>query len=249
MIEKGIFLKEIDRIIYEKNIFPSLNPKDKAYTTKRCEEVIDLIIECENRDILIIPDEDNIDKIVDKIEDYLKNFQSIREIMNNLKNMYDTMKKRNGTKLDFRKGRDKYRFLRRHISTELGILYSSLCEVIKGLLCTVIQFKKEIHGIGSLKYQLKKEGLQHDFFRDIDIDIRNAFSHLDYHFDVDNEVFFIGESRRKITYEELLEKSYYLDKISFAIQTVLTLTISYINPGIITKRGKDNDYHRLKTPS
>jgi len=248
MLEKRKYMMQIDEIIYKKNFFPSLNIKNKGYTTKRCEEVLDLLIECEKRSILLLTDKHEIPVIKEKIKDYLKNFQNIRELRDNLIKMHEIMNEKNSTKIKFRKYNTNFIFLRRHISTELGILYSSLCEVIKGLLCTIINFNKDIYGIGSLKKQLDDEQLPHDFFKDIDTDIRNAFSHLDYHLDVYTEIYYIGKMKKKVTFEELKEKSFYLDKISFAIQTVVLIIISDLYPESSENENLDKDYLRLKPP-
>jgi len=117
----------------------------------------------------------------------------------------------------------------------IGFSYCALCELMKTWLTKIIDFKKVADGkppsgLRSLINKLKQSKLDTHFFDDIDTDLRNAFSHLDFRLHKGKVCYKKGQGRKKrkvcIGIDELFQLRRCVDLSSYVAMSVCTYVLS-----------------------
>ena len=178
---------------YVESLKVSSSKKEKEYLFRKGDDFVSLMEELDNKGFLKETSQENLDRINEICDVSINNFDHVRQLYLTLQGLRENRREENGEYIILN---DEFvgeiKFSAKQLVIAWGWAYSSLCEIMRQFLISLIDFEKVncnqrnkiTSGLGSAIWSLKNLGIEKlSFFNDIDTNVRNAFSHFEFRFD------------------------------------------------------------------
>jgi len=224
MMTKNRFREQLEPMLEKQRRKQHLTEPGARLIRDKGEQLIDLFVELDRRDLLRSPDEIDFKSI----GNVLKNFDEVNKLNATLLKLYKENKgqDRAPTAIAFKddSGR-QYSISVKQLVIQWGWAYCSLCEVMKTMVTELIRFPAKPTGIGEAILALERaKGLHLAYFDFVEPRVRNSFFHLD--FSLDGGDIMITGRREPLKVSDLVESTMRIDAIIFPLIVLIKLFIA-----------------------
>jgi hypothetical protein len=224
VITKNKFREHLEPLLEKRRRNQHLTEPGAKNIRDKGEQLINLFVELDKRDLLRSPDEIDFKRI----GNVLKNFDEVNRLNATLLKFYKENKGQDRTRtavLFKDDGGRQYSISVKQLVIQWGWAYCSLCEVMKTMMTELVRFPTKPTGIGEVKLALERSGgLDLSFFDFVDPGVRNSFFHLDFCL-AGGDISVPGR-REPLKVTELMESAMQIDAIIFPLIGIIQI---YIN--------------------
>ena len=224
MISRNRFKEQLEPILEKQRRRQHLTEPGARIIREKGEQLIDLFLELDRRNLLRSPDEIDFERI----GTVLKNFDEVNMLNATLLKLFKEHggRDRSRTAVPFKDDGDKqYSISVKQFVIQWGWAYCSLCEVVKTIMTELIRFPTKPTGIGEVILALESfRGLDLPYFDFVEPRVRNSFFHLD--FCLDGQDILIPGRREPLKVSDLVESTTRIDAIIFPLIALIKLFIN-----------------------
>jgi hypothetical protein len=215
------FKEQLELVLEKQRRKSHLTESGARIIREKAEQLIDLFVELDKRDLLRSPNQIDFKRI----GNVLKNFDEVNILNTTFLKLYKGYKGQTRTRTDVPISDDsgtRYSISIKQFVIQWGWAYCSLCEVMKTMLTEIVQFPAKPTGIGEVIMALEKcKGLDLSFFDFVEPRVRNSFFHLD--FSLDGGDIMITGRRTPLKVTDLFESARRIDAIIYPLIGILQL--------------------------
>jgi hypothetical protein len=224
MINKLRFKEQLEMTLEHQRRTQHLTESGARIIREKGEQLIDLFVELDKRNLLKSPDEIDFKRI----GNVLKNFDEVNILNATLLKLFKEYKgqERPRTHIPIKDASgNQYSISVKQFVIQWGWAYCALCEVMKTMMTELIRFSTKPTGIGEVIMALESfRGLALSYFDFVEPRVRNSFFHLD--FCLDGGEIMIAGRREPLKVADLVESTVRIDAIIFPLIGIIQLFIN-----------------------